>query len=311
MATHLLTRSRLFDPDSVAVFGASPHSESLGHRLLRNLRDGGFHGRLVGIHPRGGEAAGIPLQARLEDSVDLALVCVPRDAVPAVLDQCRAAGVRAAAILTSGFAECDAAGALLQQEVRRHAADGMAIVGPNGLGVFNGAGRQGRLVGTFLELAAETRPGVVSLLSQSGGCAALLFDEARRRGLGIAKMASLGNMAGLGFRDLLGYLAQDDATKVIGVFAEDLRDLPPCPKPTVLLIGGRSAAGRQAAMRHTGSGGWEGGALPPDYLLAEDSQAFFDALEVLSRCARPRGRRVAIVGNSGGMLVLAADACAA
>lgn len=320
-ATLLTGLDAVFAPRSVAVYGASRQPAKLGHVLLQNVLGGGFGGEVVAVNPSGEEVLGRRAVPRLETSVDLALVSVPAPAVPAAVEDAARAGCRAAIVLSSGFGETGPEGKVVEERLRATAAAaGMRLVGPNCMGVVS-AHDQGWLNGSYFWQLPAARGGV-SMVSQSGAFGGMFFAEARRRGLGIARFLSVGNSADVELTDVLDWLADDEATLVVGVFAEGFRDgrrfveaARRCTerKPVVVLKAGKEAAGARAAASHTGSLAGSHGAVRAAFLRARvtealDADAFFDTLTVLGAGTRPAGGRVAVLTISGGPGVLASDA---
>lgn len=318
----------IFEPRSLAVYGASRDERKLGHTLLRNVLTGGFDGRLVAVNPAGGEILGVRAAPTLEEGVDLALISVPAATARAAVADAARAGCRAAIVLASGFGETGPRGkaveALLADIAR--AAD-MRLVGPNCMGVVSRRG-DGWLNGSyFWQLPDPTRrasevAGSVSMISQSGAFGGMFFAEARRRRLGVARFLSVGNSVDVTETDALEWLALDAATAVIGLFAEAFRDgrrfvatAERCQKPIVVLKAGKGSAGARAAASHTGSLAGRHGAVQAAFaragvIEAATSDEFFDVLQPLSGSfpAAGRGRGVAVLTISGGPGVLASDA---
>ncbi|HEX6348244.1 MAG TPA: CoA-binding protein [Candidatus Dormibacteraeota bacterium] len=311
----------MFEPASVAVYGASRQPSKLGHVLLRNVLEGGFEGRVVAVNPSREEVLGLPTVASLAEPVDLALVSVPAPAVPAAVADAARAGCRAAIVLASGFGETGPAGAAAERELVEAARGaGMRLVGPNCMGVVSREHR-GWLNGSyFWQLPAAA--GGVSMVSQSGAFGGMFFAETRRRGLGVARFLSVGNSADVTETDAIEWLAADPETAVIGLFAEAFRDgrrfvevVARSPKPVVVLKAGKEVAGARAAASHTGSLAGRHGAVRAAFrragvLEAETADEFFDLLTVLA-AGRPvvaPSRTLAVLTISGGPGVLASDA---
>jgi acyl-CoA synthetase (NDP forming) len=312
----------LFAPASVAILGASRNPTKLGHRLLQNVKDGGYGGALHAVNPSGEPILGcatVPSIAALPPGLDLALVSLPAPAVPAAITALAARGVRAAVILSSGFGEVDeggrAAQAALLATARRA---GMRLVGPNCMGVYSAPAS---LNGTYF-WDLPRAPGGISIVSQSGAYGGLIFRHLGGRGLGVARFVSIGNQADVEIAEVLEWLAGDPATTLIACFVEALRDGPRFlaaarraagRTPIVVLKGGRSEAGRRAAGSHTGSlaGSHEvfrAACASAGVVLAEETEEFFDAVETLAaRPGSPASPAVAVVTVSGGPSVVAAD----
>jgi acyl-CoA synthetase (NDP forming) len=307
----------VFEPRSVAVYGASRQPGKLGHALLRNVLEGGFAGRVLPVNPAGGEVLGLAAAPSLGEPADLALVSVPAAAVADAVSDAARAGCRAAVVLSSGFGETGEAGRAAEARLAAIARDaGMRTVGPNCMGVVSGA-----LNGSYFWRLPDTG-GRISVVSQSGAFGGMLFAELRRRGLGIARFLSVGNSADVTETDALQWLGGDAATGAVGLFAEAFRDgrrfldvarEVARVKPVVVLKAGRGAAGARAAASHTGSLAGRHAAAQAAFaragvVEAADSDGFFDALATLAAAPAPAGPAVAVLTISGGPGVLAADA---
>lgn len=313
----------LLAPRSVAVVGASPHPGAVGHELLRNILGGGFTGAVYAVNPKYDAVLGVSCVASpelLPDPVDLAVVAVPAGQVADVVRGCGARGVRSLALLTAGFSETGPDGRARQSEVtalaRKH---GMRLIGPNCLGLLN-TDPAVRLNATFAAL--PMRDGDLGLVSQSGALGIAVVAAAARCGLGIAQFVSVGNKADVSGNDLLLAWEHDPRVRVIALYLESFGNPRRFARiarrvsrrvPIVAIKAGRSAAGQRAGQSHTAAA-----AASDDVVDALFGQAgvirvgtieqMLDAARVLSAQPLPAGPRVAIVGNSGGPGILAADA---
>ena len=309
----------IFQPRSVAVYGASRDERKLGHTLLRNVLGSGFGGSVIAVNPAGGEILGARAVPVLDRPADLALISVPAAAVEAAMIDAARAGCRSAIVLSSGFGETGPEGKAAEArllEVARSAR--MRLVGPNCMGVVSRMS-SGWLNGSYFWQLPE-RAGGLSMVSQSGAFGGMFFAEARRRRLGLARFLSVGNSADVTESDALEWLARDPLTEVIGLFVEAFRDgrrfvdaASACRQPVVVLKAGRGSAGARAAASHTGSLAGSHGAAQAAFaragvVEAATSDQFFDALETLSTQKQAGGRRVAVLTISGGPGVLASDA---
>ena len=312
----------LFLPSSVAVYGASTRDTTkLGNSLLRNALNSDMS-EIVAVSPNAGTVEGLSTVPSLGQPVDLALISVPDRAVEAAIDDAASAGARCAVILTSGFGETGEEGKAVERRiVNRASATGMRVQGPNCMGVVSHLGDDSWLNGSYFWKINLT-PGQISVLSQSGAFGGMFFAQLAARGLGFRRFASLGNSADLDETDMLEWLAQDDATEVVGLFAEAIsggrrfvevvRAITPT-KPVVVLKSGRSVAGTRAAASHTGSIAGGHGAVSAALRRAgaietHTSDEFFDVLTAVASPQRGlRSPRVAVVTISGGPSVLAAD----
>lgn len=319
----------LFDPRAVAVIGASPDLGKPGGRSLSILRAFGFPGAIYPINGRYKEIGGLPCfpdLATLPGPIDLAIVLVPAKAVPEYVRAAGAAGARAAVICTSGFAEAGAEGRALQDELVAAAnAYGMAILGPNGLGMVD---LHHNLAATFSTAFAEsmaTKAGPIAFLSQSGAMGAAVFFIAQNEGIGIGKFLSTGNEAVQDFSDYLSYLGSDPDVSVIMGYMEGIRDgrrfveaaraARAAGKHVAILKVGQSEAGGRAAQSHTGA--LVGSAQVFDaafrragIVAVPDVRTLVDLGVALPGRWPTRGRRVGIVSSSGGAGVMMTDRCA-
>lgn len=310
----------LVHPSHVVVIGAGRNPASPGRRILGHLRDG-FHGTVSVVHPAAATVGGVDAVTDLDalDTVpDLAIIVVPAPSVAEVVERCGAAGVPTAVVISAGFAEAGPVGARMQDEVlaaaRQH---GMRLVGPNCLGVVSTASG---LNATFTR--QEFVPGGIAIAAQSGGVGIAIAAEARRRHAGVASFVSMGNKADVSGNDLLRLWADDQATNVILLYLESFGDpvrfarvarAVSQRKPIVALKSGGSTPGSRGAASHTA-------ALATDRVVvdalfahtgvvrARTLEELIDVGVLLDRQPAPAGRRIALVGNAGGPVILAADA---
>ncbi|HVU92094.1 MAG TPA: acetate--CoA ligase family protein, partial [Jatrophihabitans sp.] len=313
----------LLAPRSVVVVGAGQRPGSVGHEVLRRLLDGGFAGEVHVVNPHRASVLGIPCRAAVQDlpdGVDLAVIAVPAQAVPDAVRACGERGVRAAVLLGAGFSEAGADGMRRQNEVlaiaRRH---GVRLVGPNCLGVAN-ADPAVRLDATFG--TAGARPGRIALFAQSGAFGAGLLDAAETAGVGIEQFVSIGNKIDVGGNDLLLAWSADPAVAVVGGYLESIGEprrfrriarRVTRSKPVLIVKSGRTDVGRQAGRSHTAAAASSDIAVDALFRAAgvvrvRSMRELLDAARLLADQPVPAGPRVAIVGNSGGPEVLAADA---
>ena len=250
-------------PRSIAVIGASQRM-SRATRVVANLKRFGYGGRIFPINPKYNTVLDLPCYpdlASTPEQADSVVVAIPAEQVPAILTTAVDSGVRAAVVLSSGFAEAGPAGQARQAALERLASErGLLICGPNCYGVFNiGLG-----AATFSADMAEPQRGRVALVSQSGGFSHAIAEHLmRQRAVGLSYIVSCGNQAGLGVEDYVEFLLEDGDTDVIGMFVEGfkrpgrLRAVAARAlargKPLVILKVGRSENARQAMLAHTGS----------------------------------------------------------
>jgi acyl-CoA synthetase (NDP forming)/GNAT superfamily N-acetyltransferase len=313
----------LLEPSSVAVIGAGARERSIGHQVLLNLIGAGFQGELYAVNPRHREVAGVtsyPSVSELPTVPELAVIAVPARAVVEVTAECGKRGVRCVVVLSSGFGELGSDGlveqARLLDVVRAH---GMRLVGPNCLGVLN-SDPAVRLNATFAPVPLHR--GGLALASQSGALGIAVMRAAARCGLGIAQFVSVGNKADVSGNDLLLAWEDDPAIEVVALYLESfgnprkfarIASRVARKKPVLAMKAGRSGAGQRAGQSHTAAAASSEVIVDALFeqagVLRVDSMAeLLDGARVLSGCPLPAGARIAIIGNSGGPAILAADA---
>ncbi|WP_299574409.1 bifunctional GNAT family N-acetyltransferase/acetate--CoA ligase family protein [uncultured Williamsia sp.] len=312
--------ANLLRPDSVAIIGASTDPGKVGNALLANVIAGGFRGPVFPVNAEARAVRGIrsyPSVRDIPDPVDLAIVAVPAENVGDVLQDCLAKNVKTMVVVSAGFAESGAAGALAQRtlvhEIRAH---GMRLVGPNALGVIN--------TDPEIALNATLAPrvpgrGRVGFFCQSGALGIAILDTAARRQLGLSTFVSAGNRADLSGNDLLQYWDADDATDVILLYLESfgnprkfsrLARRVSRNKPIIAVKAGRTAVAPSQIRSDSGIDDESARAvLEQSGVIQVDTIAdLFDCATVLAHQPLPTGPRVAVVGNSTVLGVLAASA---
>jgi acetate---CoA ligase (ADP-forming) len=311
-----------FAPRSVAVIGASPRRGTIGGELFRNVLAADFTGAAYPVNREGTPVGGVPAYtdiAEVPGPVDLVVVCVPG---AAVLDAARAAlatGTKALCVISAGFAEMGEEGRARQDEllglVRAH---GARLIGPNCLGV---ASSGVRLNATFARRSLPA--GRIAFSSQSGALGLALLEQADQRGLGLSSFVSIGNKADVSSNDLLEYWQDDDGTDAVLLYLESFGNPRKFArvasrlarvKPVLAMRSGTSGAGARAASSHTAALAgsdravdalfWQSGVL-----RARTLEELLDAAVVVSTQPAPRGNRVAVLTNAGGLGILCADAC--
>ena len=308
-------------PRSIAVIGASDDVRKWGGSALRNILDGGFQGAVYPVSPRGGEFFGLPVYASIDEvpeAPDVALLAVRSSQVPGVIDGCARRGARAAVVITAGFGETGGDGLRAERDLAAAAtAARLTLVGPNCMGVVT---NETRLHGTGY-ITLHPPEGPLSLVSQSGNLGAQLVKAAERRGIGLEKFVSSGNEAQVTTVDLLDYLRTDDRTGCVLLYVEGIDDgrrfievaaATTAVKPVVVLRGGLTEPGVRSAKAHTGatSGGaavYAAAARQAGIVTCTAMDEAMDLVSALSFLPLPRGRRVAVASNGGGVGVLAVD----
>ncbi len=307
--------SFFFYPKSVAVFGSFKRG-AIAYEILRNIVEGGFEGRIIPVSLKGGtvEVAGktFEIRERLDEPVDVAIIAVPANIVPALIDEIGPL-IRGAIVISAGFSE--AGNIELERElVEKAKKHGVRIIGPNCAGIF---GVHGKFFGSF---EVRVRPGGLALISQSGAFGGAALAMGNEEGVGFSAFVSYGNAADLNESDFLEYFADDENTKVIALYIEGVKEgkrfmkalsYAASKKPVIVLKAGKSASGAKAAASHTGSlaGSYEiyravfrqAGAIE-----VEEMEELFDAAKAFEMYPKT-GKRVAVITNSGGPGVLATD----
>lgn len=320
----------LFAPRSVAVVGASEDLAKPGGRCLSFLQRNGFPGPIYPVNPRYRALLGLECfdeLASLPGSADLVILLVPAAAVGQHLRAAAARGTRAAIVCSSGFGEAGPEGAPNQAELLAVAAEtGLAVLGPNCLGLLDLHNRLAATFTTGLMTDTPVQPGAIALISQSGAMGAALFSIAQADGIGFGKFVSSGNEAVLDFADLLDYLADDPSVSLLLGYIEGIgrgrafvaaaRRARAQGKTVVVLKVGRSAAGVRAAQSHTGAmvGSpqvYEAAFRRAGVLAVNDVRTLLDMAVALPGQIRPCGPRVGILSMSGGAGVMIADSCSA
>jgi acetate---CoA ligase (ADP-forming) len=312
----------LLAPRSVAVVGASPREDSIGFRIIRNLRRMNFPGEIVPVNPRYPDVSGLaccPSLLALPRPVDAAFIAVPAAQGPALVDEAGRAGIRAVLINASGYADGGPDGRALQERlVAAASAHGIALCGPNNMGIINVHGRTA--LWTAMRLS-EMTPGPVAIISQSGSIAIALSQDERR--LGLAYVISAGNEAVCTVADYLLEVVNDDRVGLVLLFLEAIRDparfveaarrARARGKPVIALKVGRSEGGRTAVAAHTGALSGEDAVYDAfldhhGVVRVRDLDEMMEAATLFSTYPSPSpSRRVVAVTLSGGEAALAAD----
>ncbi len=314
-----------FNPESVAIIGASSDPNKLGGKPIRYLLSAGYAGRIYPINPNSDTIQGLRAFRSLhdiEEPVDQALIIVPAAVAVDALRDCIDKGIRAVQVLSSGFAEESAEGAKRQQELVELASQhDVHLLGPNCLGVVSVRNRYFATFSTALETLTP-RPGVISFATQSGAFGSCAYALAIQRDLGIARIIATGNEADIDVTACIDFLASDEDTHVICAAIEGCRDgqrlrealhkAARANKPVVLMKVGSSAVGQVAAATHTGAiagddrifdeicreyGAWRAGSI----------EEMLDIAYICSQLPAPDNDRATIITVSGGIGVLMAD----
>ena len=311
----------LFNPRSIAVIGASDTPGRVGYALFKNLTTYNFSGTVYPVNPNRETVQGVkayPDIAAIAQPVDLAILATPAATIPELLEACVARGVRAALVVSAGFAEAGEEGSRLAEQIRRTAqANDMALLGPNCLGYI----RPGqRLNASFARKMPQ--PGGIAFISQSGALCTAVLDWSVKEHVGFSYFVSIGEMVDIGFHDLIDYFGNNPETRAILIYMETLTQARQFmsaargfarTKPIIVLKVGRSQEGAQAALFHTGSltgtdQVFDAAFKRAGILRVESIAELFDCAKTLAMQRRPNGNRLAIITNAGGPGVIATDA---
>ena len=310
-----------FNPQSVAVVGASRDPSKLGYAVLANLQDAGFPGPLYPINPKADEILGLKAYSSvldIPDAVDLAVVVIPYRFVPAALEECGKKEIPAVVVITAGFREAGREGLARERELIETARKyNIRLIGPNCLGVIDTATP---LNATF---AAGMPPaGPMAFMSQSGALGTAVLDMAMAGRIGFSKFASLGNKADVSEIDLLEAWGGDPDSRVILIYVEGLPDGQRFidvarkitrQKPVVAIKSGVTASGSRAVSSHTGSlagseAAYKAAFRQAGVIRATSMEALFDYARAFAYQPLLSGDRIGIVTNAGGPGILATDA---
>jgi len=310
----------LFQPESVAVIGASSSPGKIGYKILNNIISSGYQGKIFAVNPRGGEILGLNAFTHVSDidsQPDVAVVAVPASRVFEVIVDCARRGVKFATVISSGFSEV---GNLEEErKIVKYAREyGMRILGPNIFGHFS----------SVVSLNATFGPrdipsGNVAIITQSGALGVAMIGKTSVQKIGLSTIISVGNKADLDESDLLDYLRDDPGTQAVLMYIEGIRDggrlinslvKTTRDKPIIVLKSGRSKKGAIAAASHTGSLAGSDDIFDAimkqcGVLRAENIQEALNWCKYISNAPRPAGENTLIVTNGGGVGVMATDAC--
>ncbi len=310
----------LFEPQSIAVVGASKDPKKIGHTVVSNILSSGFKGKIYPVNPSGGEMLGLEIHRSIEQinaPVDVVCTTIPAQFVYDSVKSCADAGVKFNLIISSGFSEV---GNIEEEKKivsysRQH---GMRVIGPNIFGVYSAEANMDATFGP-----GNILPGSVAIITQSGALGLAMIGKTKVENIGISAIVSVGNKCDIDETDLLGYLAAQNRTKVILMYIEGITNgqrfvdtvkKVTAEKPVVVIKSGRSERGAVAAASHTGS--LAGSDEITDAVLkqcgvlrAENIREAFNWAKFLSNNPLPAKDNSVIITNGGGIGVMATDAC--
>lgn len=314
---------RLFNPESMAVVGASEKKGSVGFSIMQNLINYGFKGDIFPVNPKRKSIMGLESYANIQDigsKVDMAVIATPIHTTPEIVDSCGKAGMAGAVIISSGGRETGEKGQEIEARILEKARKyNLRIIGPNCLGIVN---TSKALNASFVHL--PPLPGKIAFLSQSGAVCTSVLDLANRENVGFSHFVSLGSMMDVDFADMIDYLGSLRSVESIVMYMENITNIRNFMsaarsvsrlKPIIVLKSGRSKAGARAAASHTGAMAGVDAVYDVAFeragiLRVNEFEELFDCSEFLAKQRRPSGPDLTIISNAGGPGVMAADALA-
>jgi len=324
-----------FNPSAVAIIGASREKGAVGRVILENFltnkEKGIFKGEVYPVNPKADEIAGVkcyPSIKEIPGKVDLGVVCVPARIVPKIIEDCGEKGVKCVIVISAGFSEIGNH-ALEEQLVKTAKKHGVRIIGPNCIGIYDPwSGVDTLFIPMYKDspkgpLLSMPRPkkGHIAFISQSGAFGAAVLDYFAGTDLGLSKFISYGNKCDVDEADLLEYLAEDETTRAIMIYIENIKEgrkfmeiskKVALKKPIVVLKSGRTAAGAKAAASHTGALAgvdaiYDAAFKQCGVIRARDMEEFCDMAKALAMQPPAKGNRIAVVTDGGGCGVMASD----
>lgn len=318
-----MSNSIFFSPKSIAIIGAS-EKPGVGKTIFYNIARH-FKGKIYPVTPSNPTVGGLTAYKNvldIPDSIDLAVVAAPSKFTPSVMEEVGKKGIKGAIIVSAGFKEVDEAGAKLEREVGEIAKKyDIKVIGPNCLGIMSFS-KDNIMNSTFLKITPKY--GNIALVSQSGAICAATVEDAEAQNIGFSKVISMGNKVDMDESDVLELLAEDEDTKVIVMYLEDIRNArrfmeiakkitTEREKPIIVLKSGRTAEGAKAAASHTGALGgsdanYEAAFAQCGVIRVDTMGELFDLATAFSKQPLPNGN-VVIVSNAGGPAIISTDAC--
>lgn len=310
----------IFNPSSVAIVGVSNKEYNLGYRWIKSLQEAGFP-TLYPVNPKGGEMLDLKVYPSITDipgEVDLAMLLIPREAVPQVARDCARKRVKGIVVYTSGFRETGPEGRKLEEEVVEAAHEGgTRIIGPSCLGLYNPSAK------LITHYAFPRKAGAVGVISHSGFLFNYMVSSVATTGIGPSKGVSCGSDCDLSFVDFLEYLGHDRQTKIIVAYLEGVEDGRRLlkvarevsrQKPIIILKGGGTEIGKEMSASHTGTLAvpavvWDALCRQTGIISVDSFEEMIDSVIACFYLNRPEGKRVGVIAAPGGIAVSAADAC--
>jgi acetyl coenzyme A synthetase (ADP forming)-like protein len=303
-----------FNPHSVAIF-ASMKEGKTGYEIVKNMVEGGFKGNIYPVSQSSGQIFGVNINKDSKNlEIDLAIIAIPGQFIPSLLEDLGSRGVKSAVIISAGFSEVG--NIEEEKEIKKIAKKHqMRIIGPNCAGIMNTA------CNLFASIEVRALPGETAFITQSGALGGAVLMMAEELGFGFSKFVSYGNRCDVDEVDLIKYLEDDPQTKVITLYIEGLEEgrrflaqakKTVLKKPIIAIKAGKSKAGMRATSSHTGSLAGEDKIYDAAFkqagiLRVEGVEEMFDLCRGLIHCPEVKGNKIGVITNSGGPAVLATD----
>ncbi|MDD3679635.1 MAG: acetate--CoA ligase family protein [Candidatus Shapirobacteria bacterium] len=320
----MVNLDKLFRPRSVAVIGASRNNQKVGHLVFKNLIESDFKGSVYPVNPKAKTVLNQPVFSSILDlpkKVDLAIVVVPANIVPTILEEIGQSGTKMVIIISAGFAESGPGGLENQEKLLAISQKyQLRILGPNCLGIINPSLNLNASWGEIIP-----KKGNIAFASQSGALAAPIIELANEADLGFSYFASLGNKADINEVDLLEFFNQDKQTSLVIAYLEsfqegqklvDLAQKTTLKKPLVILKSGQTDQGARSAQSHTASLATpakitKGFFNQTNIIGADNIRELINLTKLLNQLKNKKvGEKTVIITNAGGPGVLATDAIA-
>ena len=316
-----LNLDKIFNPQNVAIIGASDVEGSVGYALVKNFTQLGYAGKVYFVNIRKPEILGVKTYKTVDqipEPVDLAIIATPAKTVPDVMDECGRAKVKGVIIVSGGFKETGPEGKALEDKILEVAKKyDIRVVGPNCIGIIH---PKINLNATFLD--KMPKQGNIAFLSQSGALGSAILDLAIHENIGFSNFVSVGSMIDVDFGDLIDYFGSDPKTKSILMYIEGITEARKFmsaarhfarTKPIIVVKSGKFTESAKAVASHTGSLSGEDSVYDAAFKRAgivrvEEVADLFNAAEVLGTQPLPKGPRLAVITNAGGPGVMATDA---
>jgi acetate---CoA ligase (ADP-forming) len=310
----------LFEPQTVAIIGATRDPNKIGYKIMNNVLSGGYRGKVFAVNPQGGEVLGYQMYRSVEEiqeAVDMVSIAIPAKFVYDAVQSCARKKVKYLTIISSGFSEIgnNEEEKRIVSYARKH---NMRILGPNIFGIYSA---EASLNATFG--SSPISPGGVAIITQSGALGIAMIGKTAVENIGLSAIISVGNKTDVDEADLLEYLVANDRTKIILMYIEGVREgerliraikMATEKIPMVVIKSGRSERGAIAAASHTGSLAGSDEIFDAimrqcGVLRAESVEEAFNWCKFLANAPSPSGENAVIITNGGGIGVLASDAC--